>query len=34
MTFVEYLNESKTKVQPKTKEELQQIIKDAFKKRT
>ena len=33
MTFVEYLNESEYKVQPKTKKELKQIIEDTIKEK-
>ena len=33
MTFVEYLNESEDKVQPKTKKELKQIIEDTIKEK-
>ena len=31
MTFIEYLSESETKVQPKTKEELKKLIENTIK---
>ena len=31
MTFIEYLSENETKVQPKTKEELKKLIENTIK---